>query len=142
MQSAAAAAAAAATAALCVAILLFLLQLLLAAAAAAAVRHRVPDGNFCCWFIESDSSVLLFIETRYIFNAPLGSTVAVTVTICLYYILGDCGHARRQGGRQPATLKPDLYHILFTRPHILLKRRRLTGQASTHPFSMVWGQLR
>ena len=25
----------------------------------AAVRHRVPDGQICCWFIESDHSVLL-----------------------------------------------------------------------------------
>ena len=25
-----------------------------AAAAAAAVRHRVPDGKNCCWFIESE----------------------------------------------------------------------------------------
>ena len=49
---------AAAAAALCVAILL----------ASAAVRHRVPDGKVCCWFIESDSSVLfLFIQTRIIF---------------------------------------------------------------------------
>ena len=46
-------AAAAAATSLCVAILLLLLQLLLLAA---AVRHRVPDGKICCWFIESDSS--------------------------------------------------------------------------------------
>ena len=39
---------AAAAAALCVAILLLLLQLLLLAA---SVRHRVPDGKMCCWFI-------------------------------------------------------------------------------------------
>ena len=25
------------------------------ATAAAAVRHRVPDGTYCCWFIQSDS---------------------------------------------------------------------------------------
>ena len=33
--------------------------------------------NFVLWFIASDSSVfLLFIQTRFIFIAPLGSTVA------------------------------------------------------------------
>ena len=48
MQSAAAAAAAAA---LYVGILLLLHQLPLAA----AVRHRVPDGDFFCWFSGSDS---------------------------------------------------------------------------------------
>ena len=43
----------------------------------AAVRHRVPDGQICCWFIEYDSSVLfLFIQTRFMFDGtPLGSTV-------------------------------------------------------------------
>ena len=47
------------------------------AAAAAAVRHGVPDGIFLLWFIDSDSRVFfLFIQTRVIFNAPLGSTVA------------------------------------------------------------------
>ena len=44
-------------------------------AAAAAIRYREPDGNICCWSIESDSSVFfLFIQTRFIFNAVLGST--------------------------------------------------------------------
>ena len=42
----------------------------------AAVRHRVPDDQICCWFIEYDPSVLfLFIQTRFIFDVPLGSTV-------------------------------------------------------------------
>ena len=50
-------------AALCVAVLLLLLQLQVVAA---AVRHRVSDGNHCCWFIESDSSVFfLVIQTRF-----------------------------------------------------------------------------
>ena len=37
------------------------------AAAAAAVRHRVPDGKYCCWLIESDSiqSFFSFIQTRF-----------------------------------------------------------------------------
>ena len=55
------AAAAAAAAVLCVAILLLLQQqrcyfLLLLPA---AVRHRVPDGKNCCWFIVSDPIVCL-----------------------------------------------------------------------------------
>ena len=34
------------------------------------------------WFISSDSSVLfLFIETRFNFNVPLGSTVAFTASM-------------------------------------------------------------
>ena len=31
---------------------------------------------------------------------PLGSTVAFTASVCLYYILGSYGHARSQGGHQ------------------------------------------
>ena len=35
----------------------------------AAVRHRVQDGQICCWFIESDPNVFfLFIETRFVFD--------------------------------------------------------------------------
>ena len=51
---------------LCLAILLLLLpQLLLAA----VVRHRVPDGTFCCSLIESDSiQCCLSLQTRLIFN--------------------------------------------------------------------------
>ena len=29
-----------------------------------AVRHRVPDGNICCWFIESDPSVFFLFILR------------------------------------------------------------------------------
>ena len=35
--------------------LLLLLRTGVVVAAAAAVRHRVADGETCCWFIESDS---------------------------------------------------------------------------------------
>ena len=50
----------------------------------AAVRHRVPEGQVCCCFIESDPSVLfLFIQTRFIFYIPLGSTVVFTASIYL-----------------------------------------------------------
>ena len=66
--------AAAAAGALCVAMLLL----------AAAVRHGVPDGKICCWFIDSASGVFyLFVQTRFIFGVLLGCTVAVTASICL-----------------------------------------------------------
>ena len=81
--------------------------------AAAAVRHHVRDGKNCCWFIESNSSVFfLFIQTRFIFNVPLVSAVAFTASICLWYILGSYGHARSQGGRQPAAGSPPcIYYV-------------------------------
>ena len=91
----------AAIAALCVAILL--LQLLLAA----ADRHRVPVSKIGYWFIESDSSVF-FPFTRH-FNVPLGCIVVFTASIAC--ILGNYGHARSQGGRQPAAAKQPLYVI-------------------------------
>ena len=48
-----------------------------AVAAAAAVRHRVPDGHFCCHLIESDPSVSFhFIQTRLVLMVPLGSNVS------------------------------------------------------------------
>ena len=53
----------------------------------AAVRHRVPEGQVCCCFIESDPSVLfLFIHTRFIFDGTPGQCccVAFTASICLH----------------------------------------------------------
>jgi len=52
------------------------------------------------WF----HSVLSFSSNTIYFltDVPLGSTVAFTASICLYYILGNYAHARSQGGRQPA----------------------------------------
>ena len=49
----------------------------------AAVRHCLPDGKSCCWFIESDppSVFFLFIQTRFIFDVPLGSTVVFSASI-------------------------------------------------------------
>ena len=89
---------------------------------AAAVRHRVPDDAILLlWFIATDSvSVFsLFIPIIFIFNAPLGSAVARTASIYLLYIpaihtsiivciLGNYGHVRSQGGRQPAATNPPL----------------------------------
>ena len=66
--------------------------------------------TFLPWFIASDSIVFfLFVQTRFIFKVPLSSTVSQLqlrfVTYCLThiisYILGNCEHARSQGGRSP-----------------------------------------
>ena len=73
---------------------------------AAAVRYRVPDGKNCCWFIESDpSAFFLSIQTRFIFDVPLGSTVSY-LRPRFAYILGSHGHAWSHGGRQPDAAKP------------------------------------
>ena len=72
---------------------------------AAAVRHRVPHGENCCWLIESDSSVF------FLLNVPLGSTVASTASICLYYIIGLTGmRGAKAGFIQPAAAKPPLHY--------------------------------
>ena len=50
----------------------------------AAVRHRVPDGQIWCWFVESDPSVLFFfIQTRFFLCTPWQYCIAFTVSICL-----------------------------------------------------------
>ena len=41
------------------------------AAVAAAVRHRVPDGQICCWFIESDPSVFFSFKRDLFLMHPL-----------------------------------------------------------------------
>ena len=80
---------------------------------AAADRHRVPDGkvqSLWLWSIESDSSVLSLHSNTICFYVPLGSAVAFTASICLLQCtLGNYGHARSQGGRQPAAAKLPLY---------------------------------
>ena len=53
---------------------------------AAVVGHRVPGDTIrsCGLFTASDSSVFfLFIQTRFIFHVPLGST-AVACTASIY----------------------------------------------------------
>ena len=43
----------------------------------AAVRHRVPDGRICCWFIESDPSasfLFSFKRDLFLMVVRLGST--------------------------------------------------------------------
>ena len=67
----------------------------------------------------ASSVFFLFIQTRIIFNyVPLGSTVAFMASIWLCYILGNDGHARSQGWRQPATAKP-----LFVARNVTYYRR-------------------
>ena len=82
----------------------------LQSAAAAAVGHHVPYDKICSWFVESDFIVFfLFIQTRFVFNAPLGGTTLSHFRPRFAYMLGNGGHARSQGGRQPAATKPPLY---------------------------------
>ena len=65
-----------------------------------------------CWFIESDPFCFSSFKRFYV---PLGSTTVVSHLRSRFaYILGDCGHARSQGGRQPAAAKPRWY-IIYTR---------------------------
>ena len=93
---------------LCAAILSAVVAATAALLLPAIVRRMTKFG--CCWFIESDPSVLfLFIQTRFIFYVPLDGTVASMASISLH--LGNYGHARTQGGRQPAAAKPALYNI-------------------------------
>ena len=74
-----------------------------------AVRHRVPDRPICCWSIESDPSVfVLFIQTRFTFDVPLGSNAVSHSRSRFAYTLGNYGHALSQGRRQPAATKPPL----------------------------------
>ena len=52
----------------------------------AAVRHLVPDGQICCWFIEPHPSVFfLFIQTRSIFGGtPWQYCVVFTALVYLH----------------------------------------------------------
>ena len=64
------------------------------AAAAAAVSHRVPDGKNCCWFVESDSTYVVFSFYSFkhdliIMYAPLGSTVALYYGLDLSILYND-----------------------------------------------------
>ena len=58
--------------------------------------------------IPSSVFFLSFKHDLFLMYLPLGSTVAFTASICLYYILGNYGHGRSQGRRQPAAAKPRL----------------------------------
>ena len=101
MQSAAAAAAAT----LCVAILLlFLLQQLLLFVIVCRMA-KIVAGSLN--LIPSVGSFLFILKhVLFLMYVPLDGVVAFTASICLYYILGNYGHARSHGGRQPTAAKP------------------------------------
>ena len=90
-----------------------------AAAAAAAALYRCSRCSSCCcspscagwqklllthWIWLHPKFSFFFLETRYILNIyiyiPLGSAVAFTASVCLYYVLGSYRHVRSQGGHQ------------------------------------------
>ena len=110
---------AAAASTLCVAILL----LTVVAAAAvlllpAAVRHRVPDGQICCWFIESDASVFfLFIQERFSFDGtPRPYCVAFTASMLGNYGIRACAEPRRASARRgepPLVCKYTYFPFIF-----------------------------
>ena len=81
------------------------------AAAAACCCSSSCAGWQSCRFIDSDSSVLLvfilFLTYPLAVLAPLRPRFAC--------ILGNYGHARGQGGRQPAAAKPPSTHYSNTR---------------------------
>ena len=91
-----------------------------AAAAAAAALYRCSRCSSCCcspscagwqklllihWIWLHPKFSFFFLETRYILNIyiyiPLGSAVAFTASVCLYYVLGSYRHVRSQGGCEP-----------------------------------------
>ena len=47
--------------------------------------------------------------------AVLSHSVAFTASICLHCILGNHGHARSQGGRQPAEAEPPSYYRIVSK---------------------------
>ena len=84
--------------------------------AAAALRHRVPDGKVVAGSVNLIPSIVLFLfilkHDLFSMYAPIGSAVTFTASTCLYYTLGNYGHARSQGGRQSAAAKPPLHKYM------------------------------
>ena len=62
--------------------------------------NLIPSIVFVLFILKYDL-VLMYV--------PLRSAVALTSSICLYYILGNYELARSQGGRQPAAANILLY---------------------------------
>ena len=58
---------------------------------------------------------LFILKPDFFFKEPLGSVVTFTASTCLYYIFGNCGHARSQGGRQPAEAEPPSYYRIVSK---------------------------
>ena len=79
-------------------------------------RHRVPDGQICCWFIESDPCVcLLFIQTRFVFDGTPWQYSVSHLRPRFAHILGNYGHARSQDERRPARRIPPCTAVTFRR---------------------------
>ena len=105
-------------------LLLLLLCLLLYCCccySSSAVRHRVPDGQICCWFIESHHSVFfLFIQTRFILDGTPWQSycVAFSASICLHpRKWRACAEPRQASARSGVA---PLYHVVSYHSTILL----------------------
>ena len=60
---------------------------------AAGVRHRVPDGQTCCWFIESDPSAFFSSSKRDLFLMhPLAILSHLRHRFACILLIGDYGH--------------------------------------------------
>ena len=82
----------------------------------AAVRHRVPNGQICCWFIESDPSFFIpFIQTRFVFDGTPWQYSVSHLRPRFAHILGNYGHARSQDERRPARRIPPCTAVTFRR---------------------------
>ena len=83
---------------------------------------------------------MLFAQTRFIFDYPL--VVPSHLRPRFAYILDHIGHARSQGGRQPASAKPPLqtWRIQFGKNEILCVRRvvpvLLKGFFNKRPYNL------
>ena len=99
-----------------------------AAATAAAALYRCCCCSSCCLLVlfvivcrmaivaGSLNLIPVFYFSSFkhdlgLMYVPLGSTVAFTASICLYYILGNFGHARSQGGVSPPRRSPPCIYI-------------------------------
>ena len=92
-------------------VLMPLLLLRRTGVAAAAVGHRVPDGKIVpgSWNLIPPSMLFLCIQAPkclLLIHVPFGSAVTLTVSICLYYILGNYGTRGAKAGISPPWRSP------------------------------------
>ena len=124
----------------CHVLVMLLLRCYLAVSVAAVlllcVRHRVSGDTICCrsslrlipvfslspfkhvLFSMCPLAVLSHVRPRFTYNTSFS------------YILGNYGHARSHGGRQPAAVKPVLYvriEYVYTCIHISVHSRMRWG---------------
>ena len=105
--------AAAAAAALCVDLQLLLLQQLLLFVIVCRTAKHVAGSSSPI----PSSALVLFKHGLFLVYVPLGRTAAITASICLYYIVGNYGHARSHDGRQLAAATPSLNHnYIYNKP--------------------------